>query len=132
MIKRNELPVVFGFGAIVYSLIEVLTRGFTHWTMTVTGGFVFVALYCINLRFRDRSLIMRCLLGSAVITSAEFTVGCIVNLGFHMNVWDYSAERYNILGQICPLFSFAWFLLCIPAALFSFGIRRAFTKNAAS
>ena len=28
------------------------------------------------------------------------------------NVWDYTKEAGDILGQICPLFTFYWFCLC--------------------
>jgi uncharacterized membrane protein len=49
--------------------------------------------------------LLRCLVGCGIITSPEFIVGCIVNRGLHMNVWDYSAQKFNLLGQICPLFS---------------------------
>ena len=31
-----------------------------------------------------------------------------------MNVWDYSDRKFNLMGQICPLYSALWFLLCIP------------------
>lgn len=115
----SEAIVVFGFGGIIYGFIEVLTRGYTHWSMVLTGGAVLSAIYILNLKLNSDSLILRCILGCLIITAAEFTVGCIVNLRFNMNVWDYSDEQYNVLGQICPLFSIAWFFLCIPAILIS-------------
>ena len=37
MDKIKEYFVVFASGGIIYSLIEVVFRGFTHWTMTLTG-----------------------------------------------------------------------------------------------
>ena len=37
-------------------------------------------------------------------------VGVVVNLWYGWHVWDYSREPGNLLGQICPLFSFIWFL----------------------
>ena len=126
LIKKSEMLWVFGFGAIIYALIEVLFRGYTHWSMALAGGLAFSLIYFMNLKIHTQSLIIRCLAGSAIITAIEFTAGLIVNITFHMNVWDYSAERYNILGQICPLFSFAWFLICIPATVFSFLFRSMF------
>ena len=110
MNKIKEYFVVFASGGIIYSLIEVVFRGFTHWTMTLTGGAALLIIYITNI----------------IITSLEFIVGCIVNRGLHMKVWDYSGEKYNLLGQICPLFSVLWFLLCIPATLLSFFFRRRF------
>jgi uncharacterized membrane protein len=124
MNKAKELLIVFGFGAIIYSLIEVLFRGFTHWTMTITGGFTFVALYIANIKMKTKNVFLRCLVGSAIITGIEFSVGCIVNRTFGMNVWDYSEQRFNILGQICPLFSLFWFVLSFPAMLLTFSLRK--------
>ncbi len=129
MDKLKEYLIVFSFGGIIYSLIEVIFRGFTHWTMTITGGVALLIIYITNINIKTRSLIVRCLAGSAIITALEFIVGCIVNRGFHMQVWDYSEEKYNVLGQICPLFSVLWFLLCIPATLLSFFLRYKIREN---
>lgn len=126
MNKIKEYFVVFASGGIIYSLIEVVFRGFTHWTMTLTGGAALLIIYITNIKIKTKGLIVRCLAGCAIITSLEFIVGCIVNRGLHMKVWDYSGEKYNVLGQICPLFSVLWFLLCIPATLLSFFFRRHF------
>lgn len=120
----SEAVAVFGFGGIIYGLVEVLTRGYTHWTMVLTGGIVFTVLYLINGKFGNTSIILRCLLGCLVITTAEFVVGCIVNIDFGMNVWDYSRQKYNLMGQICPLFSFGWFMICIPAAGMSYFLKK--------
>ncbi|MDD6022371.1 MAG: hypothetical protein ACI4GA_00600 [Acutalibacteraceae bacterium] len=106
--------IIFGIGAITYSLIEVLVRQYTHWTMTLTGGAVFCTLYYINTHMKSRNLLLRCLIGSAVITAYEFAVGLVVNYFLHMGVWDYSNQFMNVLGQICLKFSVLWFLLCIP------------------
>ena len=46
MMKRwQRNGILFGIGAIGYSLIELAFRGRTHWTMAVTGGGCAVALY---------------------------------------------------------------------------------------
>lgn len=129
ILKLKEFIVTFGFGGIIYGMVEVLTRGYTHWTMVLTGGAVFTAIYLINLKMTSESIIPRCFVGCIIITAAEFTVGCIVNLALKMNVWDYSAEKFNVLGQICPLFSCGWFLICIPATLLAFSLRRQFKRN---
>ncbi len=129
MDKIKEYIVVFASGGIIYSLIEVIFRGFTHWTMTLTGGAALLIIYIMNIKIKARSLILRCFAGCAIITALEFAVGCIVNRGLNMQVWDYSDEKYNVLGQICPLFSILWFLLCVPATLLSFLFRRRFDEN---
>lgn len=117
MKKLKEYSLVTGIGAVIYSLVEIIFRGYTHWTMTVTGGVTFLALYFMNLRMKTKSLFLRCVAGSLIITVIEFVVGCLVNLRLKWNVWDYSSRAHNLLGQICPLFTVLWFLLCIPATL---------------
>ncbi|MCM1363992.1 MAG: putative ABC transporter permease [Faecalibacterium sp.] len=109
-----EYVIIFCIGSFMYSLIEVLYRGYTHWTMTLTGGVVFVLLYFMNLAVKTRSFVLRGIIGALIITFTEFLVGVTVNLIFKMNVWDYSSLPGNILGQICPQFSLWWFLLSIP------------------
>ena len=37
----------------------------------------------------------------------------------HWQVWDYSEETYNLLGQVCLPFCLIWYALCIPVALLS-------------
>ena len=47
MVKKGELLSVFSIGAAGYSLLEILWRGNTHWTMTLAGGICF-APACIR------------------------------------------------------------------------------------
>ncbi|MEG1773981.1 MAG: hypothetical protein RR320_03915, partial [Oscillospiraceae bacterium] len=97
--------------------VEVLWRGFTHWSMSVTGGVCFLLLYIMNLRLRTSSMLQKCLMGAGMITSIEFAVGCVVNLLLGWNVWDYSDMPFHLLGQVCLFFSMLWFLLCIPGLM---------------
>lgn len=117
--KTAQLIIVFGIGGFTYGLIEIIYRGRTHWTMLILGGAVFTVLYFLNLSMKTRSMIVRGFIGSAVVTAAEFTVGIIVNLKYKLKVWDYSKQPGNILGQICPAFSLAWFFLTIAGVYFS-------------
>jgi len=114
MKSQTQYGILFLIGAIGYSTLEIAFRGYTHWTMVLTGGVCFCFLYSINEHFQNIALWKRCLLGAAVITGVEFIVGCIVNLWFRWNVWDYSALPMHLFGQICILFSALWFFLCIP------------------
>ncbi|MGN0459994.1 MAG: hypothetical protein ACI4HL_03665 [Ruminococcus sp.] len=106
--------VVFLLGGVSYSLIEILWRGHTHYTMVLLGGICFLSLYKLFYAMRDYSLLEKCVAGALLITALEFTVGCIVNLVLHMNVWNYGSMPFNILGQVCILYSTYWGFLCIP------------------
>lgn len=79
MTKLKEYAAVCTVGSMGYSLIEIVWRGFTHWTMAVTGGIGFLLLYLTNLRMAGKTLLSRCAAGCAVLTSVEFLAGCIVN-----------------------------------------------------
>ena len=106
--------VVFLLGGVSYSLIEILWRGYTHYTMVLLGGVCFLSLYKLFNLMKDYSLLEKCVAGAILITTLEFTVGCFVNLVFHMNVWNYSSMPFNLLGQVCLVYSTLWGFLCIP------------------
>ena len=106
---------LFFMGGIGYAALEVLWRGYTHWTMAATGGLVFVGLWLLDRRMQGARLAARCAAGTLWVTAAELLVGMSVNLGMHMDVWDYSAEWGNVLGQICPKYAAIWFVLSGPA-----------------
>ena len=111
-IKKNSA--LFVFGGACYGIVEILWRGRTHWSMLITGGACFVALFRLFGRIKDFTLAKKCVAGSAVITSFEFVSGMIFNKIMKLKVWDYSDRLFNIKGQICPLYSLLWGLLCIP------------------
>ncbi len=107
---------VFGIGAAAYSLLEILWRGYTHWSMSLTGGVCFSVLFFLHVYAHHLPLSLRCVLGACAITAAEFLVGCTVNLWLGWNVWDYSGVPLNLCGQICLPYSLFWLILCALAA----------------
>ena len=114
MTRLKESLFCFAFGGVFYGMLEVAARGYTHWTMVLTGGAVLVLLNIIN-KSKDIGLFYRCLMGAFIITSLELAVGLIVNVKLGWGVWDYSDKPYNFMGQICLHFFGCWFLLSIPA-----------------
>ncbi len=114
MKKARELFYIFTIGAVGYSLLEILWRKYTHWTMAITGGICFLLIYRINIKLKLKHMVSKCVLGALAITMVEFLVGWVVNVKLKWNVWDYSSRSFNLLGQVCALYSFLWFLLCIP------------------
>ena len=63
MEKLREYAAVCTIGSVGYSAIEVLWRGFTHWTMALAGGVGFLLLYLADLRMAGRSLVEKCAAG---------------------------------------------------------------------
>ena len=98
-------------GGTAYYGIEVLARGFSHWTMFLVGGICFILIGIINEVTPKMSLIQQMLLSAAIITAVEFISGCVLNLWLGLDIWDYSENLGNILGQICPKHTIYWFLL---------------------
>ncbi|MCR4962519.1 MAG: putative ABC transporter permease [Firmicutes bacterium] len=104
----------FIIGAIAYPLMEIAFRGYSHWTMSITGGLAFNLLLGVGKRFRYKPLALQSLLGAEAITALEFAMGCIVNKWLKMAVWDYSHLPGHIMGQICLPFFALWYALCLP------------------
>ncbi len=119
MKNKKEYAAVFLVGAFLYSLIEILWRGRTHWTMAVTGGACLLLIHLCNEHFAHLDLLSRCSLSSFCITGVEFAAGWLLNVRLHMMVWDYSDKYLNVMGQICPEYWAYWYLLSIPAIMLS-------------
>ena len=108
--------ILFFIGGTMYYLIEVLWRGYSHWTMFILGGICFVIMGLLNeYKFKwNDSLIKQSIISACIITVFEFFTGCIVNLWLGWNVWDYSELPCNLFGQICLYY----FMLWIPLSMF--------------
>jgi len=84
---------IYGFGLIVLhilSYISIPQMAETHPYIEKLVIFVIMAL-CMTL--------------------IEFLTGLIFIRRMHLQLWDYSTYPGNILGIICPLFSFFWYAL---------------------
>lgn len=115
---------LFSIGGFLYSIIEILYRGYTHPSMYVVGGFCFVLIGLINEVFSwDTPLLLQMLLSSVMVTTVEFVSGCILNLALGLNVWDYSGLWGNVLGQIAVPFMGIWFFLSAAAIFMDDWIR---------
>ena len=119
MKNKMEYAGIFMTGAVLYSLIEILWRGRTHWTMAVTGGLCLLLIHICNERHANLDMLSRCSLSSIYITGVEFAVGWLLNVRLHMMIWDYSDKYLNVMGQICPEYWAYWYLLSIPAIMLS-------------
>ncbi len=116
--------VLFCIGAVVYALIEILWRGYTHWTMAALGGALFLIIGGINNWLSwDMPLWLQAIIGSLMVTGAELIFGIVLNIWLGLGIWDYSQMPFNFLGQICPQFTFAWMGLSLIAIVLDDYIR---------
>ena len=108
--------ILFLIGGFIYCCIELVARGYTHWTMGVVGGMAFLLIGALNEYLPWKwSITTQALVGGICITAIEFISGCILNLWLGLNIWNYSQEQYQILGQISLLHSCYWCGLSLVA-----------------
>lgn len=109
---------LFWFGGATYVAFEVLWRGYSHWTMLLLAGILFIIIGLLNeiwnwnLKFRYQVLI-----ATVIATILELFTGLIVNVCLGWNVWDYSNIPFNFLGQICLPYTFLWIALSAVAII---------------
>jgi uncharacterized membrane protein len=124
---RNILT-IYTFGSIFYSLIEIYTRGFTHWTMVISGGFTFVIIYLTSIKLSNKPYSLQITVYTLIITAVEFTLGFVLNTVLKMDIWSYADKPYNLLGYICLYNCLLWLLLSMPCALFCSFFRKLFRQ----
>lgn len=110
----REYLILFLTGGIVYVLIEISYRGYSHISMFIVGGICFILISSLNELPFKMPIALQMFISCLLITGIELISGTIVNIFLHLNVWDYSLERFNFLGQICLKASIAWFFLSLP------------------
>lgn len=103
---------LIGIGGSSYYILELLWRGYSHWSMFLLGGLCFFLCGLINEVIPwEMPLPLQMLFAAFIITLLEFNVGVLVNLYFGWDVWDYSEHAFNLLGQISVQSSVIWFFL---------------------
>lgn len=109
MKKIGKQIVLWGIGGMMYILLELLWRGYSHWTMFILGGICFVILGELNEVIPwEMPLWKQALIGTVVVTVLELATGYIVNIRLGWRIWDYGSQPGNLWGQICPLYTLLW------------------------
>lgn len=117
-------------GGMLYVVLELVWRGWSHWTMFMLGGICFVVLGLINEVLPwDTPLWQQMFLGACIVTGLEFLTGCVVNICLGWCVWDYSNMPGNIMGQIAPQFFAAWLLVSLAGIVFDDILRHWWWKE---
>lgn len=114
-------------GGLIYYTIEILFRGYSHYSMIILGGVCFILIGLINeILPWDMYIEKQILIGTISVVVLEFVAGCILNLWLGLNVWDYSDMPFNLLGQICLPFAIIWIPLVLIAIILDDNIRYYF------
>jgi len=118
--KKNTImyATLFVIMGLSYYGIEMLWRGYSHWTMFLLGGVCGTSIGMLNEHKLTWNMPIwkQILYGEAIVLPLEFATGILVNIILKWNVWDYSNLPFNILGQFSPLFALVFvpvILLCI-------------------
>ena len=93
--KEFFIFIIFG---ISYFTLEILYRGYSHWTMIFLGGIVSVLIGLINEITPNMRMWKQMLLGTILVTLFEFILGYILNIKLHfkkikphLRVWFFYA-----------------------------------------
>lgn len=116
MKRISEILFLCAIGGTIYYTIELMFRGFSHWSMFILGGICFLYFWWQS-RCNDPMWlqVIRC---TVFVVSCEFITGIIVNKWLQWSVWDYSSQPYNLFGQICLPFATFFSGLCAIGIIF--------------
>lgn len=110
--------ILFAIGGITYTIIEITSRGFSHWSMAIVGGIAFLACGLINEILKWETPVWKqAIIGGGLITALEFVAGIFLNLILKWDIWDYSHFKIQFLGQICLKYSIIWIFLAVVAII---------------
>ena len=126
---RNVIKyvVIFISGAVIYMGLEMLWRGYTHWTMGLVAGIATILIGLINEIFpKDTPLMVQAPIASLIITELEFISGEILNVYLGLEIWDYSQMPLNVDGQVSLPASLLWMVIGLIAVWLDDIIRAKF------
>lgn len=118
---------IFFIGGILGYLLELTYRGlvnhhfinpgFLHGPFLPIYGFGLLLLFALSsipinfINIQWVEILVRIVLIFIFLTVIEYIGGLIFIKGFGLKLWDYSDQKGNIQGIICPLFSLIWGLI---------------------
>ena len=102
-----KFSLLFYLGGMCYAGLELLWRGFTHWSMFLLGGLCFVLVGKLNRWRSGRPILLILTEAALLITLLELGCGLLVNRNYRVR--DYRHLPMNFRGQICLPFTLLWF-----------------------
>lgn len=116
--KKKLIPyaVIFAVSGLIYTSLELIWRGHTHWTMFLCAGLCGLVMANINnnwLEF-DTDFRIQVFVSALMCSTFEFFFGIIFNGDF--SIWDYRGTWGTIhaLGdQVNILFFGIWVLISL-------------------
>lgn len=129
---KNKLIHFLVFGSI-YLNIEIITRainkslvgfngictlslcGWTSLWMFPIGGFCAVLIGTLNdyPPYYNLKMWQQTIMGGSLIIAVELLSGIFFNIILGLNIWDYSYDKFNFMGQINLKNSISWYVLSV-------------------
>ena len=104
MKQLEKTATLVALGSWGYPLLELLWRGWSHYSMFLAGGIGFLLLGRLT---KDHlPPWVEVLIGAGIITMIELAAGLLFNREY--TVWDYRGAPLNLWGQICLPFTLLW------------------------
>ena len=121
------ISTLFVSGSLVGWGIELLFRRFVSEKKWMNPGFLVgpylpiygfgvVLLYAISnislgINIEWVNIVLKIIIIAISMTLIEFIAGLIFIKGLKVKLWDYSNQKGNIMGIICPSFSLIWLVV---------------------
>lgn len=105
---------IYTFSGLTYYLVEIVYRGYSHWTMFVCAGICGLGLAMVNdggYRF-ETDYRIQVTTGAALCTFLEFIVGKLFNSNY--DIWDYRGMFGTLKifdNQVNLLFVGVWIII---------------------
>lgn len=118
--ERVLSMLLWTWGGALYFLLEVAYKTITghperiSWTMLVLAIVLCIPVERAGYQLPwETPLWLQAAVCAVLVTLVEFCAGCVLNLWFGLDIWDYSDIPFNLIGQICFPFSVVWWVLCL-------------------
>ena len=116
--KQKIIPYgsIFIISGLIYTMLELMWRGRTHWTMFLCAGLCGLVMANVNnnlLEF-DTDFLKQVVVSALCCTGFEFLFGIMFNRDF--SIWDYRElwGTIHILGdQVNILFFGIWIIISV-------------------
>lgn len=116
--KQKIIPYgsIFIISGLIYTMLELMWRGRTHWTMFLCAGLCGLVMANVNnhlLEF-DTDFLKQVVVSALCCTGFEFLFGIMFNGDF--SIWDYRGlwGTIHILGdQVNILFFGVWIIISV-------------------
>lgn len=84
-----------------------VNRGFMHGPMLPLYGSGALVVLIVTIPVRD-NLPLVFIMGMIGATVLEYFTGITMERLFHVRYWDYSKQKFNVRGYICPMATLCW------------------------